>query len=68
MTQNFLHLSPLKEEYNSEEEEEESEKKPPIKGIHSRKNSPIKDSSNKLSDKKLLSIILNLIISPFCSR
>ena len=48
MTQNFLHLSPLKEEYNSEEEEEESEKKPPIKGIHSRKNSPIKEKIHQL--------------------
>ena len=64
MTQNFLHLSPLKEEYNSEEEEEESEKKPPIKGIHSRKNSPIKDSSNKLSDKKLLSSVKKINKSP----
>ena len=64
MTQNFLHLSPLKEEYNSEEEEEESEKKPPIKGIHSRKNSPIKDSSNKLSNKNLLSSVKKINKSP----
>ena len=59
MAQNFLHLSPLKEEFNSDEEDEENDTK--VKSPLRVRRHSIKDTSNNNSILKenRINILIN---------